>query len=208
MEELIRAAFEEGVTPHEFFTEHFKKVHNARLEEFSKLSECPIISSFLFEDTDVRYTFELSKSGYKVEEGDMIDFPILTIVARESDWKATREDLLEAALALYASEERLQSKYGRKPMTQDFKDAFEPMLGTINVEVTGGRAPLKFKIHLNDYDDAGTGNEFTLKLDKELVLQVARGDLDPRDAQGKVKVSGKMAFALELAGFLQKQFEG
>lgn len=208
MEELIRAAFEEGVTPHEFFTEHFKKIHNARLEEFSKLSECPIIASFLFEDTGTRFTFELSGTGYTVEEGDMIDFPIITIVGNEADWKATREDLLEAALALYASEERLQSKYGRKPMTQDFKDAFEPMLGTVNVEVTGGKAPLEFKIYLNDYDDAGTGNEFNLKLDKELVLQVARGEVDPRDAQGKFKVYGKMSFALELAGFLQKQIEG
>ena len=208
MEDLIRAAFVDGVTPKEFFTEHFKNIHNARLDEFAKLSKCPLIVSFLFEDTDERYTFELSSKGYKVEEGDMIDFPIITIVANESDLDDTRADLLEAALALYASEERLQKQYGRKPMTQDFKDAFESMLGTINVEVTGGNAPIKFKIYLNDYDDAGTNNEFNIKVAKDIVLQMARGELDPGDAQGKFKVYGKMAFALELAGFLQKQIEG
>lgn len=105
MEELIRAVFEEGVILYEFFIEYFKKVYNACLEEFLKFSECFIIVSFLFEDMDVCYTFELSKSGYRVEEGDMIDFFIFMIVVCELDWKVMREDLFEVAFVLYASEE-------------------------------------------------------------------------------------------------------
>ena len=138
----------------------------------------------------------------------MVDFPIATLVASEAEFRAVREDLLEAALALYTSEEKLERQYGKKPLTaQDLED-FESMTGTIEVHVTGASAPLSFKIYLNDYESDGGSNHFSVTLERDLLMGLARGEVGPKEFGGKVKVSGKMAFALALGGFLQRRLGG
>ncbi len=207
MQDLIKAALAPDVTPRAFFFEHMPKIHEARLEDFARASEIPIIVSVWFEDTDRRFTFELSPQGYRVEEGDMIDFPQFTITGREADWDAVKEDLLEAALTMSEHEDHFERTYGEQRVTHAIRDAFEALRGNIDVRVTGGNVPIAMKVILNDYEPEPGAPSFGVETTKDVVLRMARGELKPQQAQPHVTISGRMQFPLEIAGFFSKHFD-
>ena len=98
---------------------------------------------------------------------------------------------------------------GGKPITRRILDEYEKFEGKIVVEISGGSAPepITLEVVLNDYVPNDSADFIKVKVDFGVVLKMARGELHPRDAQGSVKLSGKTAFGLKLAGFLSTHFE-
>lgn len=202
VEQVLREGLAAGVSLRRFMEEYVPRIHAARGEEFSHVSDVPLVLSVWFRDTDERYTVELSGAGCVVERGEMVDFPVATIAGLASGWETFKPQLLRASLALEEGRERLRSKYGQRRVTPQVKRVFEGLEGVIEVVVDG--APLW--VILNDYEGDGGGKGIKVSLSESVVLSMARGEVEPRQVSGSVKVSGQMGFALELAGFFSTHF--
>lgn len=209
MKDLFADALAPGVTLEEFFMEHLERIHEVQRGEFHKVSAEPLVMSFDFQDSGERYTFALSSEGCEVEDDELVDFPVATLIGTAAHWEAIKPDLLELARAAEAASESHESRYEGRAITRDHLDEFERFQGTIIIEVTGGSAgePVTFELALNDYVKNDDADFIKVVIDYGVALDLARGELQPRDAQGKVKLSGKTSFGLELAGFFSSNFE-
>jgi hypothetical protein len=209
MNDLFADALAPGVTLEEFFMEHLERIHDTQKGEFHKVSAEPLVMSFDFPDTGERYTFALSSDGCEVEDDELADFPVATLIGTAGHWEAIKPDLLELARALEKASGDHEQRYGGRAITRDILDEFERFDGTIVIEVTGGSAgePVTFELALNDYVKHDDADFIKVKIDYGVALEMAAGTLEPRDARGKVKLSGKTSFGLELAGFFSAHFE-
>lgn len=207
MKDRLKAALAPGVTPSQFFFDHMPGIHEARLEDFRSVCDIPLIISLWFRDTDRRFTAELSPHGYRAEEGDMIDFPVATICGEEARWEEVKADVLEAVLALHESRHDLERRYGDRRITEQVRRDFEDLRGIIEVSVTGGHAPFDVEVILNDYEPEPRAPSFAIKATKDVVMRMARGQLEPRAASGEVSVRGGMGFAMDLGGFAAEHFD-
>lgn len=202
MKQLIQDALAEGVSIKEIFETYVPRAHDMQKDMFSRVSEVPLIVSFWFEDNDERYTFEFSESGSQVEAGEMIDFPVVTIVLNHAQWGEVRPHLQGMLLKLQENKQKLEQRYVNDPIKARTLSAFESLHGTIHVHVEG----IKLKVILNDYVEEGGASSFDVSVTHALLEQVINGDVSPREMANKIKVKGKMSFALELAGFFSTHF--
>ena len=212
MEQLLREALDPSVTPRQFFFDYLPRIHDAQKQDFARISSAPIILSFWFEDIDERYTIRVDADGVEVEEGEMVDFPVATIITSHERVDALRETILGAALSLDANRTALQDRYlmATPPVDAGVLDAFESVRGTIEAEVTGfdDGEPLWAKVVLNDYVPEQGAPSFSVSVDRDLVLKMASGDLDPRAlSSSQVRVGGKLKLAMEIAGFASKHLK-
>ncbi|MGM0555631.1 MAG: hypothetical protein ACQEVA_04545 [Myxococcota bacterium] len=201
--------FEEALAPdvdvETFFLEKVAEVHRSRLEVFSRGVDTPIIVCVALEDIDERYTFEFRPDGIDVEHGEMIDFPVVTIIGKSIYWDTVRDHLREIAEIV---QDRASDKHPPRKLTRDFLDKFERFDGIIELQLADEDLDERvlLKIVLNDYDAPSGARHVTIRAPFSLGLELARGDVHPSNLEQHVSASGDMGLAFDLTGFLNKEF--
>lgn len=201
--------FEEALGPdvdlETFFLENVPAAHQARLETFARGVDTPLIVCVALEDTGERYTFEFRTDGIDVEEGEMIDFPTVTIIGQSTYWETVRDHLREMAVVI---QDRAGDRHAPRKVDRDFLDKFERFDGVIELQLAADseeeRVPLR--IVLNDYDAPPGARHLVIRAPFSLGLDLARGDVAPSDLDQHVSASGDMSLAFDLTGFLNKEF--
>ena len=205
---LLGEAFDPSVDLDEFMTTYVPKFHQARLEEFRRAVDTPVIVSFMASDTQQRWTFELDGQGCEVESGTMVDFPVATIFGQASDWPILRDDLLEVAQAMEQHRQKLSQRYVRRPLGAAAFEEFEAIQGQIRIHITGTSKPIEVQIALGEYERVPGAKTFEFTLDKSLILGIVLGETDVRAAAKSLHITGSMSLAFELAGFASRHLGG
>lgn len=210
MEEILKAAFAEDVSLRDFFMDHMPRIHEANLEDFKRWTDETLIISFEMRDTDERYTLACNPSDCEVEDDEMIDFPIITLVGEARHWDALKPSLLELALALNANAEKLEAQYNariERKMLDEFERKFEGTITAVVVGVEGIDEPVTFELVLNDYvkNDGAPGFEF--RINASNIRDLANGKVKPKELKDTIKVVGQMKLALDMLGFFSTHFE-
>ncbi len=204
MEELIRAALAPGKSLRKTILEDVPKLHAQRLSDFSQVVKAPVVVSLWMPDTKERYTARLSETGCEVEDDELVDFPVATLVGQGKLWEAFKPALLTLSLAAEGNRAALQGQL-KAPITAEALARFERIEGVIVVtldDVPGVGQPVVLEVVLNDYTAPAGAPRLEVRLSYALVLEVASGALDPRKVDtSRVKLSGKAALGVELAGF-------
>jgi hypothetical protein len=201
--------FEEALGPdvdvETFFEENVAEVHRSRLEIFSRGVDTPIIVCVALDDLDERYTYEFRPDGIEVEHGEMIDFPVVTIIGEAKYWETVRDHLREIAEAVHA---RASDKHPPRKLTRDFLDKFERFDGVIELQLVDDDLDerVQLKVVLNDYDSPAGARHLTIRAPFSLGLELARGDVHPSNLEQHISASGDMGLAFDLTGFLNKEF--
>lgn len=206
MQELLREILAPGVTLRAFFLNHCQRIHESKLEDFREISSETVRLAFSFDDVDERYTIELRTDGFEVEDDEMVDFPVATIHADGERWEEVKPDILEMALALEASQAQLEAQYGRTKVTRKMIEGFERFDGTIGIEVTGlsGGGSLSLSLSLNDYVTNEDAPSLSLRVSKDVVMQMARGELGVRQVEKAISFRGDAKFGVNLAGYFSQ----
>ncbi len=194
-----------SLKPGEVLGQRLKQMHGERRERISALLKSEVILCLRL-DKEV-HTIAVRGDGYRWEPREMIDFPQATVLTDHDRWRRSLgfvEELIEPA------EERLDEYRGRWEITDELLRRFERFDGVLEVEVRGlpdGGAPMAFEVVLNDYQEVGGSPRAVLKVEWEVLKQVAHGQLNPTEAARKVEVGGARGLALELGGFAATELD-
>lgn len=201
--------FADDVTVETFLEEHLPVLHRERLERFGYMTRVPIIVSFVLEDTDDRFTIRLDQSGVKVERGEMIDFPLVTIVTRRSYWQEGKEHFRQLLALMDANPDLASGRYKDRALTQEVVDEFERFEGTIEVRLRGMKdREMRFEVILNDYEQSNPrAPRFAVSVPIERVYQLARNEISPAAVARDLQIEGQMKLPLALAGFATRHFD-
>lgn len=205
MDEVVEAALAPGVSVRDFFMKHVEQIHAARLADFNRVSAAPVVLSVYLTDTDARYTVALRHDGCEVEDDELDDYPVVTLIGKESDWERTKTEVLKMARALEARRGELEARVKAPVWTEAARAEFERFDGLIRVTVTDtGGAPVSLELVLNDYAHSrGQALEVTLPL--SLLGGISGGQISPDAAGGQLRLGGHRAMAAVLAGFWSKR---
>jgi hypothetical protein len=201
----IADAFAGDVSPETFFLERLPELHEDRLELFEQYTETPVRFCIHLTDVDRRFSIELSDDGCRAIEGEFIDFPVVTLQGKRSDWEVVRDH----AETLFEKGRRALSE--RPPsdrITRDFLDDFERYDGKVDVEldVAAGREPVEMRLVLNDYEPVPDAPELRVELSVDLIARVLDGEIEPDEARESVGISKDVGFAFEMSGLLLNHF--
>jgi hypothetical protein len=201
----LEEALGQDVDAETFFLENVPEVHRSRLEIFSRGVDTAIIVCIALEDIDKRITFEFRTDGLDVEEGEMIDFPVLTIIGSSEYWDTVRAHLHDIAEIV---QERASNGQPPRKLTRAFLDKFERFDGVIELQLSSDRIEerVPLKIVLNDYDPPPGARHLVIKAPFSLGLDLARGDVHPSNLEQHISATGDMSLAFDLTGFLNKEF--
>ncbi|MEM1347147.1 MAG: hypothetical protein AAGI01_01230 [Myxococcota bacterium] len=206
--DMLQEALAPGVRLHEFMFTWVERLHAARLEEYRALTDERLLVHLSFEDSGELYTVALSPGAVEVEGDEMMDFPVISVHAEAEKWETFKPDILELSLALESTREHFKRRAGGRRVTRDILERFEKMAGTMEITVTGTQSgeELTLVVALNDYVVQRDAPRMTMRMDKELVLRMARGELDPKEARELIEIGGKVRLGVDLAGFFAQHF--
>lgn len=201
----LEEALDADIDVKTFFSEIVAEVHESRLEIFSRGVDTPLIVCIGLEDLGERYTYEFRPDGIDVEHGEMIDFPVLTILGSSQNWPTVRKHLHEIAEIV---QERASGRRPARRLTREFLDRFERFDGLIELQLTDDELdePVELKVILNDYDAPASARHLVIRAPFSLGVDLARGDVHPSNLESHVRASGDMGLAFDLTGFLNKEF--
>lgn len=190
-----------SLSPQEILCERLPAMHASRRAQFQAFSKTSIIASLYFADTTERFTALFDGEAAEVEQGEMIDFPQVTVQARHADW--SRAIALLARL-VEPADEQLDRYQGRVVLTEELKDEFERFDGVFSVRVTGlpDGGPIEFDIILNDYEAPPRAKSARLEVGWPLLVDLAHGRIEPAEFARQIKIGGAMGLALEIGGFM------
>jgi hypothetical protein len=201
----LEVALAPEVTPRQFFEQHLPDLFEARRELFAKASTTSVIVSVHLSDVDERYTVEFSAEGCRVERGEMIDFPVLTLVGTRGDWDVVKRQALRIAKPL---EERAHAHRPPQKLTREFLDALERHDGEFVFELSGEEIdqPVEIAIILNDYALPAGAPKLRIGASFELGERLARAEIRPSQLDGEVSVRGDMGLGIDVGGLLLEHF--
>lgn len=201
----IADAFEGDVAPETFFLERLPELHEERLELFEKYSEATLRFCIHLTDVDRRFSVELSGDGCRAIEGEFIEFPVVTLQGKRSDWEVVRD---RAETLFEKGRRALHERPPSDRITREFLDDFERYDGVVDVEleIEDGREPVEMRLVLNDYDPVPGASELRVELSVELMAQLLDGDIAPDQARESVGISKDVGFAFELSGLILNHF--
>jgi hypothetical protein len=201
----LRDALAPEVTLETFVLEHVPTLFEARRELFAAAYDTSIIISVHLSDTDERYTAHFRRDGCTVERGEMIDFPVVTLVGSSQYWDSVKRHVLKIAEPL---ERRAKNAKMRSKVTRKFLDELERFDGefVFDIEADDLDTPVPFRLILNDYEAPGGAPALKIRASFEVGEQLARGEINPKDLEGLVRIRGDMSLGLEVGGLLLKHF--
>lgn len=203
----LDSAFGPNVSPREFFETVLERLYDTYKADVSDASEIDVIVSVYLEDVDERWTILHERASQKltIENDEMIDFPLVTIVGHARHWDAAKEGILPLAHALDARRDELRGQYR---LTDNFRDDFERIDGAIEVVFTSeSEDPLSLEIVFNNYEWDAAFPRIRVEVPYRLLQDVTSGSLDPGKAVRGLKFSGDRGFALEVGGLLATHFD-
>jgi hypothetical protein len=188
-----------------FFLEHVPALFEARRELFAAAFDTEVIVSVHLSDSGARYTGEFRADGCAVEAGEMIDFPVVTLVGSSEYWESVKRHVLEIAKPL---ERRAEKTRPPSKVTRKFLDELERFDGefVFDIEADDLDEAIPFRLILNDYDAPEGAPALEIRASFEIGEQLARGEIRPGDLEGLVRVRGDMSLGLEVGGLLLKHF--
>lgn len=197
----IRDALADDVSLKKFFTHWVPRLFEARKEDFEKMSDIPIILCFKFQDTGEVYSVEFSEDGAVVEEDEMIDFPMATVLGWAKFWPLVKREGRPLAEALESRRDEVRDSFR---VTRAFHADWEKFDLVIDVEITGegGKDPVRFSIVSNDYEAPSGARRFGFTVDLPTLDAVAAGKRDPVEAAKALKIKGDYAAAATLGGMI------
>lgn len=210
MEELLKEALAPGVSLRDFFLNYVPKIHEIERAQFSKMSKVPLILSFYFEDVDERYTIELSPQGARVEDDELVDFPLITLLGHGRYWEASKPALLELGLTMASNREALQAQVKRpleRSLIEEFVRKFQGVIELKVSGVAGIPGALELSVVLNDYMPTSGSPSFCVSLDEPSVRALASGRVRAKELGDAIKVTGQVKLAMNLAGFMTTHFD-
>ena len=185
--------FAEDVTVETFLEEHLPVLHRERLERFGHMTRVPIILSFLLEDTGDRFTVRLDSQGVEVERGEMIDFPLATIVTQRSYWQEGKDHFRRLLALMDAYPALAGGRYRELALTKAVVEEFERFEGLIEVQLRGMKdKEMRFGVVLNDYETDPAAPRFVVSVSIERVYQLARNEITPSDVARDLQIEGQM----------------
>lgn len=210
MEALLKEAFAPGVSIRDFFMKYVPKIQELERAHFSKISQVPLIISFYFEDLDERYTIELDAKRCIVEDDELSDFPLFTLVGQGASWEQVKPSLYELGVALVQSRDQLMKQL-KQPITSRFVEELERKFeGCIKLKIDGVQdlsAPLELALVLNDYVLSSGAPSFEVAIHDSVIRDLAQAKVRVKDVQDSVQITGQLKLAMNLAGFLATSFD-
>lgn len=194
------------LTPEEIICEKVPALHSDRIEQFRRFSTTALIVSVHFEDADVRYTFEISPQGSRVEKGEMIDFPQVTLKGKASKWSRA---IGLAARLVEPADRQIKQYEGRVEVSESLKAGFERFDGVLSVTVVDlpDGAPLSFQAILNDYEAPPRSRKVELEVSWSTLEKLAHGEIAPVEAAKEVRLKGAIGLAMELGGYFAHELD-
>lgn len=201
----LRDAFAADVAIDEFFEDCVPALFDARRDLFAAACETRLIVSVWLQDTDARYTAEFHPDGCRIEAGEMIDFPVATVVGKSADWETVKRQTLRIAAPL---EERARGYRPPRKLTRAFLDDLERFDGKFNFELRDASLddPVEIGIILNDYVLPPGAPELTIETDFEVGVELACGDLRPSQLDARVGLKGDVGLGLDVGGLILEHF--
>lgn len=198
-------AFGSDVTPRDFFVEKLPALHESRRDQFALYCETTLRISVKLEDLGEQYTVELMPDGARAREGDMIDFPVVTIEGTSEHWETVKEHAREIFEHL---EGLLEKKPPRNKITRDFLDDLERYDAVVNVELDSEDFDDLFqaRLILNDYEPPPGAREVTVRGSADLMWQVLEGEKSASEASNALELSDDLGLAFNLGGLIMNHF--
>lgn len=200
-------AFADDVTLEQFFEEILPRLHNDRIETFRELSEIPVIVSVYLRDTKQRWTVELRRDGLTVEADEMVDFPMVTIEGDSRYWDEVKR---HARTILRAVDARRDEVREQLQLTPELFADFERFDTVIDVEITEteDNPSIALRLVLNNYEPVDGARSFCVALPLPTLLELARGEKDPKQVAKGLSIRGDAKAAVSLGGLFASRFEG
>lgn len=195
---LIREALAPDVSVRDFFTHWVPRLFEERRADFGRVSSVDIIVCFKFQDTGEVYSLELTKEGVTVEEDEMVDFPVATVLGWAKYWDLVKEHGLPLAEQLEARRDEVRDSVR---LTEALHEDWEKFDLVLDVAIRGEDA-VEFSIVLNDYDPPDGARRFGFSLDLHTLEDVAAGRRDPIDVAKTLKITGDYAAAATFGGMI------
>ena len=194
-------ALDDDVSLEAFFTEWAPRLFAARQDDFARSSDIDFIICFKFQDTDEVYSVHLRPDGCEVEDDEMIDFPMVSVVGQSQFWPRVRKALRPIARSLEARREAVRDSFR---LTDAFRADWEKFDVVIDVEVTdsGSPEPVTFSVVLNDYEEPDRARRFGFRLDLSDLESMADGSRTPDSVARSLKISGDYKIAATLGGMI------
>jgi hypothetical protein len=207
----IEDALMPGVEPDAFFMECVPELFEARRELFAESCETEVIVSVHLTDLDARYTCEFSEDGCVVERGEMIDFPVATIVGQARHWEDFKRHVLSIVVTLEQRAHARRANPDKAPpskLTREFLEHLERFDGVFACELSAEDLddPIPVQVILNDYEAPDGAPTLRIGASFETGEQLARDEIRPADLESRVRVGGELSLGLEVGGLLLKHF--
>lgn len=188
-----------------FYEECLPALFEERRELFASVCEVPLIISVYLEDIDLRYTAEFRPDGCRVEPGEMIDFPVATLVGSSTDWDVVKRQTLRIVTPL---EERAEGYRPPRKVTRAFLDDLERFDGEFAFILSDNTLdePVEIGVVLNDYTLPPGAPKLTIETRFEVGERLARGDLSPSQLDASVKLGGDVGLGIDVGGLLLEHF--
>jgi hypothetical protein len=156
-------------------------------------------------DIGETYTIELSETGARAIEGEMIDFPHLTLEATAGQWDLVMERAEQAVRRL---EQQLREDPPDHRITEAFLRDLERHDAVLEVELTGGElaGSIEATFILNDYEAPPGASRVRLSGRADRIVDVLEGRRRPADVVRGMDVGGDYGLALELSGLVLEHF--
>lgn len=201
----LKEALAPDVDPEEFFVDKIPALFEARRELFASACDTAIIVSVHLMDTGERYTLEFSPEGCRVEKGEMIDFPVVTIAGSSQNWQEVKRHVLQVAEPL---EKRAHKTEVPRKVTRDFLDKLERHDGEFVFDLSADDLdqPIPIKLILNDYEPPPGAPTLRVSASFDLGVRLARGDIKPSQVESEISVRGDMSLGLDVGGLILKEF--
>ena len=198
---LIREALAPDVSVRDFFTQWVPRLFEERRADFARVSSVDLIVCFKFQDTGEVYSLELTKNGVTVEEDEMVDFPVATVLGWAKYWDLVKEHGLPLAEHLEARRDEVRDSVR---LTTALHEDWEKFDLVLDVAILGddGAAAVEFSVVLNDYDPPDGARRFGFSVDLGTLEDVAAGRRDPVDVAKTLKIRGDYGAAATFGGMI------
>ena len=203
----LEDAFASGVCPKVFFEEKLPALLGPYLERFTQLSEVEVtVAVRLTGAGGGEWTLTFSDEALNIEEGEGFEDPVITALAKASDWEPFRAQVLMWAQNLQRDfdtrlEEGIEPHFRLTP--ERFK-ALRKIEGTMRLSVEGvpgHDGEMSTTYFFNTFADEGArvleiGVEY-----EDLVAFLQEGaTFDQLYSANRLKMRGNMALPMKIAG--------
>lgn len=195
----------DGISIRDMMAKAVPKIYAERASDLTDyLDGVDIIVCLRLTDVGDVWTVRFNADEIEVENGELIDFPILTVEGTASQWEAMRADVVTLLETINSRQPTLKTK---RKFDARFRAALEKLDGTIDLTIVTDAGELSFRLILNNYEAEAKFRNFKVAVSRDTIFDLVEGRITLESAASALKIKGDVGLAMDLGRLVVKHFE-